>query len=40
MRATFSSRGRSSLRLLIFFSWSRMRAFSRTHSIRSGSVTK
>ena len=38
--ATFSSRGISSRRLAIFFSWSRIRASSRTASIVVGLVTK
>src|SRR6202158_908483 len=39
-RATCSSRGSSSFMLEIFFSWIRMYGSCRTHSIRSGSVTK
>ena len=38
--ATCSSTGSRSFMLEIFFSWIRMSAFSSTHSIRSGSVTK
>ena len=39
-RATCSSSGSMSFITLIFFSWIRMIASSRTVSIRSGSVTK
>ena len=39
-RATCSSSGRRSFIELIFFSWIRMIGFSRTTSIRSGSLTK
>ena len=39
-RATCSSSGSMSFITLIFFSWIRMIASSRTASIRSGSVTK
>src|SRR6267378_3254373 len=38
--AVCSSKGSSSFIELIFFSWIRMCTSSRTHSIRSGSVTK
>ena len=38
--ATFSSSGISSRRLLIFFSWIRIKASSSTHSISAGLLTK